>query len=160
MRSTIIITLLSSLLFTASAIPWPVGVTPAGQDSSWSIYQSYGNFHGTGSWEGCTDTTLFANFHFGVDIKDYANFGPPDTVRCVRDGWVTDRISTYIPTQADSEYVLVICDNMSSPDGWCYQHMDSTYFSKGDPMAGAISIWIPHIFQKETLLILPRPSPS
>ena len=126
MRWTIVAILASTYFFSVSATPWPVGVTPDGQDSSWTIMTSYGTFHF--DWEEVTNYDSSGNFHFGIDIPDYPGFVGEDTVRCVRDGWITDRIATYIPTKADSQYVLVICDSMSSPDGWCYQHMDSTYF--------------------------------
>jgi len=132
MRNTIIITLFAAIFLTVSAIPWPVGVTPGGQDSSWTIMTSYGNYHGgSGGWEGCTNPAEYANFHFGVDIEDYPNFAPSDTVRCVRDGYVR-QIDSVLIAGTDYQYFLVICDSMSSTDGWCYQHMDTPNFSETD----------------------------
>ena len=73
-RSVIILLVIASAFF-AYAIPWPVGVSTAGQDSSWTIMASYGSFHD--SWELCTNPNEHVNFHFGIDIPDYSLFSGP-----------------------------------------------------------------------------------
>ncbi|MBD3278874.1 MAG: hypothetical protein GF388_11295 [Candidatus Aegiribacteria sp.] len=140
MRGTLIIGLLGALLLTVFATPWPVGVTPAGQDSSWTIMTSYGTFHF--DWEDVSNPVSFANFHFGIDIPDYPGFAGEDTVRCVRDGYVTNMDSVAIRGRTSYQYHMVICDSMSDTTGWFYGHMDDPNFSENDAVYLSDSIGV------------------
>jgi len=113
-------------------IPWPVGTTLDGQDSSRTLFSSYGTHHI--GWDQVPDTSG-VNFHFGIDIDaNTSAIDGCDIVRNVIDRYSCDYFSKPISdNQDDLQWVIVIGEEQLGSEGWCYQHLDQLNIDFLDP---------------------------
>ena len=138
---SILIALVVMLAGNSMAIPWPVGFTQDEQNMTHTIMNNYGDYHIPWS-HACEDSV---NFHFGIDF-DYPTTTDgteeSENVWSVESGVVTF-VNSYVynpgqPNQV-TEWVIVVCENETSEEGWCYQHIEpippKTGWRKGDPIS-------------------------
>ena len=111
-------------------IPWPVGTTPSGQDSSRTLFSSYGTHHI--GWSQVPDP-FGINFHFGIDIDaNTSSTDGCDVVRNVVEGytcwWGTDTLPT-----GEVQWVVVVGEDHLGSEGWNFQHLDELNIDFFDP---------------------------
>lgn len=90
-----------------TAIPWPVGSTPAQMEFAKTLMNSYG--------DPCND---WGTFHAGIDIDENTEATNGDCVRSVINGYV----QRFLPNTGGG-YGIVISPTMESDNGWVYGHL-------------------------------------
>jgi|GEM_PF-4479038 len=123
------VSLMISLLFHLTSvgtaepdmIPWPVGTTLSGQDSSRTLFSSYGTHHI--GWDQ-VPAASGVNFHFGIDIDaNTSSTDGCDVVRNVEEGYTCYWFADTLPS-GSVQWLFVIGEEQLGSEGWNYQHLD------------------------------------